>query len=88
MIKPQINYGIETIDKIKVLIAESGINQNNFYNTFQTQTLSKETLKIVFQQYYYYIRTFPKILAGLSHRVENENMRMKLARTVVSERFA
>jgi pyrroloquinoline-quinone synthase len=42
-------------------------------------------LKMVFQSYYFYIRTFPQILAGLSFRVESDFVRKKLARTVVSE---
>jgi pyrroloquinoline-quinone synthase len=76
---------IKLVDKIRGMIEESGVNRNAFYNTFKSRRLDRATLKNVFQQYYYYIRTFPRILAGTSHNVESELVRMKLARTVVSE---
>lgn len=44
-----------------------------------------ETVKVIFQQYYYYIRTFPQILSGLAPRVDDEFIRLKISRTVVSE---
>jgi pyrroloquinoline-quinone synthase len=75
----------EVVKEIKKMIAESGLNDNAFYRTFKSRHLDPATLKNVFQQYYYYIRTFPRILAGTSHNVESEFIRMKLARTVVSE---
>jgi pyrroloquinoline-quinone synthase len=77
--------GVELVAKIKRMVVESNINNNAFYNTFGSRKLPPNVLKKVFQNYYYYIRTFPKILAGLTGRVENETVRMKLARTVVSE---
>jgi pyrroloquinoline quinone (PQQ) biosynthesis protein C len=61
------------------------LNDNAFYRSFRRRPLSLEDLTFVCQQYYYYIRTFPQILAGLSHRVESEAVRVQLARTVVSE---
>jgi pyrroloquinoline-quinone synthase len=70
---------------ISAKVVDSGLNDNAFYRLFTSTTLSPEALARVFQQYYYYIRTFPRILAGLSHRVDDEFVRMKLARTVVSE---
>jgi pyrroloquinoline-quinone synthase len=81
----QAHLGQTLIAEIKDLIDESGINTNDFYMTFRKEPLDPSTLKHVFQQYYYYIRTFPQILAGLSARVDSELIRMKLARTVVSE---
>ena len=81
----QHDIGMELVNKIKQAIHESGINDNVFYRTFRSGRLPLVGLKPVFQQYYYYIRTFPQILAGLSFRVENEKVRLKLARTVVSE---
>jgi pyrroloquinoline-quinone synthase len=75
----------EVVANIKKMIAESNVNDNQFYHTFKMRRLDPETMKTVFQQYYYYIRTFPRILAGTSHNVESELIRMKLARTVVSE---
>ncbi|QHE95558.1 iron-containing redox enzyme family protein [Pseudomonas cannabina pv. alisalensis] len=77
--------GEEIILSMKQMIDESGINENVFYKTFRKAPLAQPVLKRVFQQYFYYIRTFPQILAGTSHRTENELIRMKLARTVVSE---
>lgn len=72
--------------RIKEMIYSSNINDNDFYRTFRhSKLLPPEILKTVFQQYYYYIRTFPQILAGTSHRVTNEVVRLRLARTVVSE---
>jgi pyrroloquinoline-quinone synthase len=78
-------FGMELVNKIKQAVQESGINDNAFYRTFRAGRLPLEGVKPVFQQYYYYIRTFPQILAGLSHRVDNETIRLKLSRTVVSE---
>jgi hypothetical protein len=71
--------GETLIAEIKELIQESGINTNEFYRTFRRNQLDPSTLKLVFQQYYYYIRTFPQILAGLSARVDSELIRMKRA---------
>jgi pyrroloquinoline-quinone synthase len=67
------------------MIEDSGINENAFYKTLRKEPLPKEVLKEVFQQYFYYIRTFPQILAGLAARVDDEVIRLKCARTVVSE---
>ncbi|WP_231993397.1 MULTISPECIES: iron-containing redox enzyme family protein [Pseudomonas syringae group] len=77
--------GEQIIHSIKEMITASGINTNALYKTFRQAPLPKATLKKVFQQYFYYIRTFPQILAGTSHRTDSEVIRMKLARTVVSE---
>ena len=66
-------------------IARLELNDNAFFRSFRRQPLSLPDLTFVCQQYYYYIRTFPQILAGLSHRVESEDVRVQLARTVVSE---
>ncbi|MGS1023954.1 TenA family transcriptional regulator [Burkholderia glumae] len=78
-------FGTELVNRIKQAVVDSGINDNVFYRTFRAGRLPLDGVKPVFQQYYYYIRTFPQILAGLSHRVDNETIRLKLARTVVSE---
>lgn len=67
------------------MIEDSNINDNEFYQTFQREPLPLPKLKTVFQQYYYYILTFPQILAGTAHIVDNEYIRMQLARTAVSE---
>jgi pyrroloquinoline-quinone synthase len=77
--------GPALVAKIKRMVVDSNINQNEFYRTFRSKRIPPPALKAAFQNYYYYIRTFPKILAGLSARVDNETIRMKLARTVVSE---
>ncbi|MEO3783697.1 iron-containing redox enzyme family protein [Actinocorallia sp. B10E7] len=73
------------VDKIKQMVEDSGINDNEFYRTFKKEPLPLETVKEVFQQYYLYIRTFPQILSGLAPRVDDELIRLKLSRTVVSE---
>ncbi|AUH02548.1 iron-containing redox enzyme family protein [Prodigiosinella confusarubida] len=67
------------------MIDSSGINENVFYKTFQQEKLPLNTVKDIFQQYYYYIRTFPQILSGLAPRVDDELIRLKICRTVVSE---
>lgn len=54
------------IEEIREMINNSGINENEFYKTFQKEVLPLDTVKTIFQQYYYYIRTFPQILSGLS----------------------
>jgi pyrroloquinoline-quinone synthase len=83
--KSQVPDAIKLVDTIREMISQSGVNSNAFYHTFKSRRLDPETMKSVFQQYYYYIRTFPRILAGTAHSVESELVRMKLARTVVSE---
>lgn len=80
-----IYRGEQVVESIKRMVVQSNINDNDFYRTFRSAQLSPSAMKNVFQQYYYYIRTFPQILAGTSHRVDSELVRMKLARTVVSE---
>lgn len=81
----EVEAGTEVIARIKQMIEDSGINENAFYKTLRKEPLPKDVLKEVFQQYYYYIRTFPQILAGLAARVDDEFIRLKSARTVVSE---
>jgi pyrroloquinoline-quinone synthase len=81
----QLTEGTAVVERIKKMIAESGINENVFYQTFRRAPLPKEVLKEVFQQYYLYIRTFPQILSGLAPRVDDELIRQKISRTVVSE---
>ncbi|MEQ4532499.1 MAG: iron-containing redox enzyme family protein [Mixta sp.] len=73
------------MEEIREMIEESGINENSFYKTFQQEALPLATVKQIFQQYYYYIRTFPQILSGLAPRVDDELIRLKICRTVVSE---
>jgi pyrroloquinoline-quinone synthase len=70
---------------IRQTIDQFDLNNNMFFKSFRRQPLSQEQLTFVCQQYYLYIRTFPRILAGLSHRVDSEDVRMWLAKTVVSE---
>lgn len=72
-------------DSLKEIVRTSGVNDNRFFSTFSSVELEPEELARAFQQYYYYIRTFPQILAGLSHRVDSEEVRLELAKTVVSE---
>ncbi len=73
------------LERVKKMVDESGINENVFYQTFRKEPLPRQVLKDVFQQYYLYIRTFPQILSGLAPRVDNELIRQKISRTVVSE---
>lgn len=80
-----ITDGMATVEQIKMMIDESGINENAFYKTLQKEPLPLDVMKEVFQQYYLYIRTFPQILSGLAPRVDDELIRMKISRTVVSE---
>ena len=47
------NLGNQVVKKIQEKIEISGINNNEFYNTFKSEELDKETLKFIFQQYYY-----------------------------------
>ncbi|MFY9809079.1 MAG: iron-containing redox enzyme family protein [Pseudonocardiaceae bacterium] len=80
-----ITDGMATVEQIKKMIDDSGINDNQFYKTLQKEPLPLGVMKEVFQQYYLYIRTFPGILSGLAPRVDDELIRMKISRTVVSE---
>jgi pyrroloquinoline-quinone synthase len=58
---------------------------NDFFTSFSKGAFSVDDLRFYADQYYLYIRTFPQILAGLSHRVEDEGIRKELAKTIVSE---
>lgn len=70
---------------IKLEISRLNLNDHSFYHEFRKGPWPKETLRKIFQEYYYYIRTFPQILAGLTSRVESESVRVQLAKTIVSE---
>ena len=80
-----VTDGKATVEQIKKMIDDSGINENEFYKTLRKEPLPLDVMKDVFQQYYLYIRTFPAILSGLAPRVDDELIRMKISRTVVSE---
>ncbi|WP_406095246.1 TenA family transcriptional regulator [Streptomyces sp. NBC_01013] len=58
---------------------------NDFFAAFRAQKLTVDDVQRFADQYYLYIRTFPQILAGLAHRVDNEEIRRELAKTIVSE---
>lgn len=58
---------------------------NPFFAAFRDGEITVDDVKVFADQYYLYIRTFPQILAGLSHRVEDEKIRKELAKTIVSE---
>lgn len=75
----------EVCSQIRKSIDALNLNDNIFFTAFRRRELSRDQLTFVCQQYYLYIRTFPQILAGLSHRVESEEVRAQLARTVLSE---
>jgi pyrroloquinoline-quinone synthase len=75
----------EVCATIRQAIDAFDLNDNSFFRSFRAKPLSHEQLTFICQQYYLYIRTFPRLLAGLSHRVDSEDVRMWLARTVVSE---
>jgi pyrroloquinoline-quinone synthase len=81
----QFTDAAAVVERVKKMVAESGINENVFYKTFRKEPLPLEVVKEVFQQYYLYIRTFPQILSGLAPRVDDELIRQKISRTVVSE---
>jgi pyrroloquinoline-quinone synthase len=66
-------------------IKQTDAIDNAFYRRFRSGGLSKEQLQLFADNYYLYIRTFPQILAGLSHRVDDESIRVELAKTIVSE---
>jgi pyrroloquinoline-quinone synthase len=59
--------------------------ENDFFASFRTGDITVDDVKMFSDQYYLYIRTFPKILAGLCGRVEDEEVRRELAKTIVSE---
>ena len=81
-----VSEGIESFfDRLDGVIATSSAVNNEFFDAFRRGGLNESQLQVFADQYYYYIRTFPQILAGLSHRVEHESIRVALAKTVVSE---
>ena len=75
----------EIFARLDELISTVPVDDNRFYEHFRARDLTREELQFFADQYFYYIRTFPQILAGLSHRVDSEAVRVELAKTIVSE---
>ncbi|MET7766701.1 iron-containing redox enzyme family protein [Streptomyces sp. NPDC005336] len=75
----------EFFDDLNTAVKATDCVDNDFFATVRAQQLTVDDVQKFADQYYLYIRTFPKILAGLSHRVDNEEIRKELAKTVVSE---
>lgn len=71
--------------QLREVVLGSGVNENSFFSRFCSETPDTNTIQKFSDQYFYYIRTFPQILAGLSFRVTDERVRLQLAKTVVSE---
>lgn len=76
---------IDFVNRLHQDVLDSKINENDFFKKFSSEVPTKEVAEFFSQQYYYYIRTFPQILAGLSHRVSSEKVRLEISKTVVSE---
>lgn len=72
----------ETID---AKIQATGCNTNPFYELIQKRALSAPELKLFADQIYLNMVHFPRCIAGLSARVEEEVVRAELAQTVVAE---
>jgi len=66
-------------------IMSSAAVGNPFFSAFREGRVDVEGIRFFADQYFLYIRTFPQILAGLAHRVEDEVIRRELAKTIVSE---
>jgi pyrroloquinoline-quinone synthase len=66
-------------------IAASRAVNNRFFAAFRDGRFTVDDIRFFTDQYYLYIRTFPQILAGLAHRVDDEGIRRELAKTIVSE---
>jgi len=75
----------EFFSRLDSAIEQYGCDRNLFYSVFIERQLNQAQLQFFADQYFYYIRTFPQILAGLAHRVDSEETRFHLARTIVSE---
>jgi pyrroloquinoline-quinone synthase len=75
----------EIFARLDELIGTVPVDDNRFYENFRSRDLTRDELQFFADQYFYYIRTFPQILAGLSHRVDSEAVRVELAKTIVSE---
>jgi pyrroloquinoline quinone (PQQ) biosynthesis protein C len=58
---------------------------NDFFRGWRNSVWKVPDVQFFADQYYLYIRTFPQILAGLAHRVDDEVVRKELAKTIVSE---
>lgn len=80
--KPESVRFFESLD---AEIDKTDAKDNAFYARFREERLQRQELQFFCDQYFYYIRTFPQILAGLSHRVADETVRVELAKTIVSE---
>jgi len=83
--KPEARSVEEIFARLDELIATVPVDDNRFYENFRKRDLTRDELQCFADQYFYYIRTFPQILAGLSHRVDSEAVRVELAKTIVSE---
>ncbi len=77
--------GVQLLQHVKRAIAESGVNDNEFFRLFKTGKVPLAGVKAVGQQFFHYNRTFTKTMAGLCYRTESETIRLRLAQTVVSE---
>jgi pyrroloquinoline-quinone synthase len=83
--QPETHSVDEIFARLDELIASVPVDDNRFYENFRKRDLTRDELQFFADQYFYYIRTFPQILAGLSHRVDSEAVRVELAKTIVSE---
>lgn len=77
--------GVDLLNHIRRAVAESGVNDNEFFRNFRSGKVSLAGVKTVGQQFFHYNRTFTQTMAGLCYRTESETIRLKLAQTVVSE---
>ncbi|HEY6924261.1 MAG TPA: iron-containing redox enzyme family protein [Steroidobacteraceae bacterium] len=77
--------GLELLRRMRLAVAESGVNDNAFFRNFKTGQVPLATVKTVCQQFFHYNRTFTQTMAGLCFRTESETIRLRLAQTVVSE---
>jgi pyrroloquinoline-quinone synthase len=75
----------EFFSELNTAVKATDCVENDFFAAFRDKQFDVAAVQKFADQYYLYIRTFPKILAGLSARVDNEEIRKELAKTVVSE---
>lgn len=71
--------------RIDAKIHATGCNNNAFYALIQRRALQVHELKLFADQIYANMRGFPRCIAGLSARVEDDAVCAELAQTVVTE---
>ena len=70
---------------LEVVRDPTGCNTNPFYALIQRRPLTASELKLFADQFYFVMKHFPRIIAGLASRIDIDEVCAELAKTVVVE---